>query len=138
MIEAPALEDVTHFVLESLAHGGIHLAALHRGALVGWCDIRQPQRTGAGHIGQLGMGIAAEWRGRGLGRRLLGEATQRAEAAGIERIELEVFASNVSAQRLYERAGFVVEGVRRDAWRLDDWRDDIVLMARRRANSQET
>jgi ribosomal protein S18 acetylase RimI-like enzyme len=41
------------------------------------------------------------------------------EELGLHRIELEVFAFNPRAQRAYEKAGFVVEGVRRDALRWD-------------------
>jgi RimJ/RimL family protein N-acetyltransferase len=38
---------------------------------------------------------------------------------GLERIELEVFASNTGANRLYEKAGFVVEGVKKKRRKLD-------------------
>jgi RimJ/RimL family protein N-acetyltransferase len=49
--------------------------------------------------------------------------------AGLERIELEVFASNTRAFALYEKLGFVTEGVKRRARKLDGQYDDNVLMA---------
>jgi RimJ/RimL family protein N-acetyltransferase len=49
--------------------------------------------------------------------------------AGIERIELEVLASNTAAIRLYEKVGFVHEGVKRRARHLDGAWDDNVMMA---------
>jgi hypothetical protein len=48
---------------------------------------------------------------------------------GAERIELEVFASNARALALYDKLGFVREGVRRRARKLGGEYDDVVLMA---------
>jgi hypothetical protein len=53
----------------------------------------------------------------------------RLPLAGFERIELDVFASNVRARALYEQVGFVEEGVRRRACQLDGQYDDDVIMA---------
>ena len=48
----------------------------------------------------------------------------------LHRVELSVFAFNPRAQRAYEKAGFVVEGRRREALRWDGvWHDEIVMGA---------
>jgi RimJ/RimL family protein N-acetyltransferase len=47
---------------------------------------------------------------------------------GLLRIELEVFASNLPAIKLYEREGFVTEGRKRLARIMDDVEDDILVM----------
>jgi RimJ/RimL family protein N-acetyltransferase len=47
----------------------------------------------------------------------------------LERIELEVFASNTPAITLYEKKGFVVEGVKKKARKLDGVYDDMIQMA---------
>ena len=45
---------------------------------------------------------------------------------GYHRIQLEVYGFNARGQRLFERAGFVREGVRRKAyWRHGAWQDGI-------------
>lgn len=46
------------------------------------------------------------------------------------RVELEVFASNTRAIRLFEGVGFAREGVKRQARLLDGRADDVVCMAR--------
>jgi RimJ/RimL family protein N-acetyltransferase len=47
---------------------------------------------------------------------------------GLHRVELEVHAFNRRAQHVYQRLGFVVEGVRRQALRWDErWHDTIVM-----------
>jgi RimJ/RimL family protein N-acetyltransferase len=70
-----------------------------------------------------------EARGAGLGRRLMEAGIEAARRLGMERIELEVFASNTRAIALYERVGFVREGLKRRVRKIDGRYDDDVLMA---------
>ncbi|GAA1552061.1 GNAT family protein [Kribbella sancticallisti] len=51
------------------------------------------------------------------------------EELGLHRVELGVYAFNPRAQRAYEKAGFVVEGIRRQALKWDGDRYDDVIMA---------
>jgi len=97
--------------------------------VVGWCDIVRVPMEGFTHTGRLGMGILAPYRDQGIGRRLAAAAIEAAQAAGMTRIELEVLASNTAAIHLYEKLGFVHEGVKRRAHHLDGAWDDHVLMA---------
>jgi ribosomal protein S18 acetylase RimI-like enzyme len=55
------------------------------------------------------MGVRADFRGHGIGRRLLEATLDAARHRGLERVELVVRVSNVAAVRLYERAGFKTE-----------------------------
>lgn len=48
---------------------------------------------------------------------------------GLHRVGLEVFDFNERARRTYEKVGFVVEGVRRDALRWDGRYHDAILMS---------
>jgi RimJ/RimL family protein N-acetyltransferase len=75
------------------------------------------------------IGLAPHARGRGLGTEVTRLVTRCAFDAGLHRVELEVYAHNPRARRAYEKAGYVVEGVRRDALLLDGQRVDAVLMA---------
>jgi len=60
---------------------------------------------------------SADFRGQGLGRKLLDECIAWSGDYGAHKIDLEVWPHNTAARRLYERAGFVVEGRRRRHWR---------------------
>ncbi len=53
-----------------------------------------------------GMAVEPEWRGRGIGTRLLAEAEADCRRHGLDRLSLVVFDQNAGAKRLYERAGF--------------------------------
>ena len=66
-------------------------------------------------LGELGMVIgSAANRGQGLGREAL-ELMQRFafRTLGLERLEMEVHMENHAARQCYQKAGFVLEGVKR-------------------------
>jgi putative acetyltransferase len=82
-----------------------------------------PRVVGFAHVdldrghAHLGMAVLDEFRGRGVGRRLLADCVAWARSAGAHKIDLEVWPHNTAARRLYEAAGFVVEGRRKRHWR---------------------
>ena len=121
--------DETRSFLASLAEmRGVQIIALDESMVIGWCDVTVMPFEGMRHVARLGMGLLPAYRGQGLGMRLLREVLSRAFAGGLLRIELEVFASNLAAIRLYEQEGFVTEGRKRCARILDGVEDDIVVM----------
>jgi RimJ/RimL family protein N-acetyltransferase len=61
-------------------------------------------------VADLGMVVAPNWRGRGVGTALMAEAVERARAAGAHKIALQVWPHNAAAIALYERFGFQREG----------------------------
>ena len=75
------------------------------------------------------MAVAPAAQGQGLGTRLLLELLDEAARRGQRTVRLEVRADNAPAQRLYERHGFVREGVRRGYYQPSG--TDAVLMLRR-------
>lgn len=120
------LEQTRDYLAHLHVTGGVALVAVDDGAIVGWADIARGPFPGLTHYGRLGMGVAASARGRGHGRALLARALADGFAS-MDRIELEVFASNTRAIGLYTHAGFVLEGRRREARRLGDACDDILM-----------
>jgi ribosomal protein S18 acetylase RimI-like enzyme len=129
-VEGPPIESTREFIRRILAGAGVQmLVVTPADSVVGWCDILRNPHEGFRHVGRLGMGLLPDYRGRGLGRRLAVQTIDAAKQAGIERVELDVFASNTRAIALYRALGFVVEGIRHRARKLDGQYDDNVLMA---------
>jgi RimJ/RimL family protein N-acetyltransferase len=128
-VQAPPLESAREFVLWNIANNVPQFVALSGNDVVGWCDISPMRHEGLTHCGTLGMGVRADFRRLGIGTRLLEQTIGEAREMGLERIELEVFASNTPAIKLYEKAGFVVEGVKKKGRKLDGEYDDLVGMA---------
>ncbi len=82
------------------------------------------------HVRVLGMSVARDCRGLGIGAALLQTAVAWAAARGAEKIELSVFAHNAPALAFYEHHGFAREGLRRRQFvRAGEYHDEV-LMAR--------
>ena len=129
-LHPPSLERMQNFC-RRLHHAGVgQLLAELDGQIIGWCDASRSVEEGFRHNATLGMGVRKQWRGMGIGSRLLEAMLARCEADGIERVELSVYATNAPAIRLYERFGFEREGVRRKQRCLDGHYYDVVMMAK--------
>lgn len=64
------------------------------------------------HIGELGIVVAQDYWGLGLGTAMMEELIHWANASGIiKRLELTVQARNTKARKLYEKLGFTLEAV---------------------------
>jgi RimJ/RimL family protein N-acetyltransferase len=128
-LDAPPLEMSSAFVLRNLRDRRPHFVALDGGAVVGWCDIASLELPVFAHSGTLGMGVIASHRGRGIGRELLRVTLENAREMGLTRVELTVREGNAAARALYEKAGFAVEGLKRNAVRVDGRHENLVCMA---------
>ena len=75
--------------------------------------------------------VAADARGRGVGRALLSTLVERAEDAGIWTVQTGIFPENAASVQLHLRCGFRVVGRRERLAQLDGiWRDVLFLERR--------
>jgi RimJ/RimL family protein N-acetyltransferase len=129
LLEAPTLDDAREFVRTLRERGFPNFIATVDKRIVGWCDIAPLNRAVYRHVGVLGIGVVAEFRGCGIGSALLRTALARAREIGLTRIELTVRAANHVALTLYQKFGFAVEGTKRNAVKIDGAYDDLLMMA---------
>jgi RimJ/RimL family protein N-acetyltransferase len=111
------LDDAAVFVAESPE------------GLVGRLSIVRDPHPASPHVADVGLLVAAPQRGRGIGGALLDASVAWARRVGVTKLELHVFPHNTPAIHLYERFGFVQEGLRRQHYRRGDELLDAVLMA---------
>lgn len=71
----------------------------------------------------------AQYRGKGLGKALIDKALKEAKRKGLTRIELTVRENNKPAISLYEKFGFFIEGIQRNAVCIEGKYENHVLMA---------
>ncbi len=73
----------------------------------------------------LRIGVLPAYRRQGIGEQVLGRALARLQRQGVEKVFLEVRASNVAAQGLYGKMGFSVIGKRKGYYSENE---DAVIM----------
>lgn len=98
------------------------------GKVIGNCGLHQIDWSNRNAILGIFIGDKNYW-GKGFGtdatKTLLGYAFKE---AGLHRVELQVFAFNLRAIRVYDKCGFKLEGVRRQAlYREGEWHDEHIM-----------
>ncbi len=105
------------------------LVAIIEGRIIGMADVAPFNRPRRNHAGAIGISVHANWQGKGVGKELMRAIVNLADNwLNLKRLELEVYADNEAAIRLYERFGFEVEGrLRQHAYRDGQYVDSIVM-----------
>jgi ribosomal-protein-alanine N-acetyltransferase len=85
--------------------------------------------TGPEEAELLTIGVSASQQRRGLGRSILNGMLAMAQDKNMQRVFLEVRASNVAAVALYRKVGFSEVGLRRGYYQNKQGSEDAVVMA---------
>ncbi len=125
----PPFEQTESFIQSNLEKNHAHYVAVQGDTIIGEASIIPLSRPTMTHVGVLGMFVVADYRGQGVGSQLLDKVIEHAWSRGLKRLELEVFADNEPAIRLYKKYGYVQEGVKRYARFIDGQYQDLVIMA---------
>ncbi len=102
------------------------------GAVAGYVALRRsgPLAAHAHVLEVAGLAVGPRHQRQGVAEQLVRAAVDEATRRGARKLSLRVLAPNAGARRVYERCGFVVEGVLRGEFELDGAYVDDVLMAR--------
>lgn len=85
------------------------------------------------HSGEVVLMVHPEYQNQGIGSQLLKELLVLSDQwLKLVRVELQVFTDNKPAIHLYQKTGFVIEGVRKYAAIKNGKYSDLILMARYR------
>lgn len=92
----------------------VSLVAELDGQIVGHCSLSRNQelKKKGRHIGSIGISVASDVRGKGVGEKLMSLVIAEAKhhIKGLHIIELTVFAVNNVARNLYKKLGFLEYG----------------------------
>ena len=116
----PARDDVAVRLRGRIEEGASETAeyvgAIVDGQMVGSASIHVAETPHPGNMArpvpsaEFGVSVVDGWRGRGVGRALIGHLEAWAVARGVERITLNVSETNVDAIRLYRALGYEESG----------------------------
>ncbi len=101
------------FMEELQKDTSIYMAVFEGDVLIGVCGIVTSFDEGE----VLNVSVRKEYRQKGIARKMLSRLMEEAYARGIRHFTLEVREGNLSARALYEKLGFVCEGIRPDFYR---------------------
>lgn len=113
------------------------LVAVDGDAVTGWAALAPVSgRCVYAGVAEVSLYVAAQARGRGVGRTLLSALIARSEGQGLWTLQAGVFPENAASLRVHEACGFVTVGLRRRLGHMTygpmagRWRD-VVLLERR-------
>jgi RimJ/RimL family protein N-acetyltransferase len=115
-------DDRTLFLgIRAVAFGALHVGNIKIGPM--------DSRHGLGEVGIL-IGERSTW-GHGIATHAIRAVADIArDQLGLRKLTAGCYASNVASCRAFERAGFEIEGRRRDHFLLDGHPEGLVLMGR--------
>jgi len=90
----------------------------------------EPQSGRSQHVGVLGIAIRNGYRDVGIGTELMREAETQARRLGLKLLKLDVYATNIRACHVYEKAGYRTVGCVPKAAFKDGAYIDSFIMAR--------
>jgi L-amino acid N-acyltransferase YncA len=99
------------------------------GEVVGWADVHPySHRCAYAGVGELSVYVRRDWRGRGIGQKLLLELDAFARQNDFHKLVLGTFPFNENGQRLYKKMGFYEVGTFKNHGQLDGRWVDVMWM----------
>jgi RimJ/RimL family protein N-acetyltransferase len=124
-------EEREYLTRVAASDNSLAIVAVAEGEIVGALTFDGGRRPRLRHAGEFGISVLQAYAGQGLGKALLEHLISWAERGGVVRkINLKVRVDNVPAIRLYERMGWVREGLTTRDTLIDGEFNDCLLMGR--------
>lgn len=118
-------------VIDGAVNGGnLLIAAIDNNEIIGYVSAERNSLSRIKHTAYIVTGIREKYRGQGIGTELFGRLDEWAKENNIVRLELTVMCHNTAAIHLYEKNGFVKEGVRKKSMLVDSVYIDEFYMAK--------
>ena len=128
---SPADERRYLKALKRYPHAAVLVAEAEDGRVVGRLSLSRDTHPASAHVADLGLMVAKDVRGRGIGTAMLHAAVAWARSNGVRKLELHVFPWNDGAIAMYEKFGFEREGFRKGHYYRAGEDVDAILMALR-------
>lgn len=100
------------------------------GTIVGYISLHISKIEKVKHIGYITTGLMEDYQQQGFATKMFDEMMKWAKSQGLRRLELTVLTHNNPAIGLYEKIGFMIEGIKRESIYMDGLYHDELYMAK--------
>lgn len=117
-------------IQNSIEDNDFLLIAEVEGDIVGYLSGERGVPNRIKHTAYVVTGVREKYRGCGIGKELFQRLDSWAKENDVTRLELTVICNNIIAKKLYEKNGFVVEGIKKNSMIIDGQYVDEFYMAK--------
>lgn len=104
-------------------------AAEEDGEVIGWASLHPySHRSAYAGVGEMSIYIRRDWRGKGVGKKLLTSLEEFAKQQDFHKLVLGTFPFNHSGQGLYKKMGFYEVGTFKNQGKIDGNWVDVMWM----------
>jgi ribosomal protein S18 acetylase RimI-like enzyme len=132
-IEGESVADIVESENVLLRHNDVQsrvfFVATVGGDVVGWVHLSHPELQKLSHTAELTVGVLEEYRGHGIGTKLMERGERWARENDYEKLYNSVPSTNEGAIKFLEGRGWETEAVRERHYKIDDEYVDEVMMA---------
>ncbi|PGT87477.1 GNAT family N-acetyltransferase [Bacillus sp. AFS040349] len=126
---ARSIQDEIKFIEHMALQDNMYVAVEINHQIVGIARVIRGELEMKSHTGLFRTWLVEAAQGKGIGTELLNYTIKWCKTHKLHKLCLTVFASNGLAHKLYERFGFVQEGIQKDQVKINGKYDDEVFMA---------
>lgn len=123
------LDEEQSFILEMKEKNNMYTAIEIDGKVAGIARVLRGELQMKRHTGLFRTWITSSGQGLGIGKEVMAYTLDWCRAHRLHKLCLTVFKSNEVAVKLYEKAGFAVEGIQKEQAYLNGVYDDEIHMA---------
>ncbi|KZZ86357.1 GNAT family N-acetyltransferase [Bacillus sp. SJS] len=123
------LEEEREFIKEIKEKDHMYAAVELEGEVIGIARVLRGELKMKRHTGLFRTWLTSSAQGLGIGKEAMNYTLEWCQAHQLHKLCLTVFKSNEVAVKLYEKTGFVIEGVQKDQVYLNGKYDDEIHMA---------
>ncbi len=128
--ETKYIDRMKSAIKEAVTGDNLFLAAEADHEIVGYISAQKGILKRVKHSAYIVVGIRASYQRQGIGTSFFKQLDIWASEKGVTRLELTVMCINDTAKRLYEKNGFVVEGIKKNSMVVDGAYVDEYYMAK--------
>ncbi|WP_226666788.1 GNAT family N-acetyltransferase [Metabacillus litoralis] len=124
-----SLEEEKRFIEEMNDKNNMYIVVELEKEIVGIARVIRGELDMKRHTGLFRTWLIDQVQGQGIGSEIMTYTLAWCRLNSLHKLCLTVFASNGLAQKLYERYGFIIEGIQKEQVKIGNRYDDEIFMA---------